>query len=225
MEFDQALAHKNPDVFDPDRLAELEMATIGVERSVQSYATALMAKYGHVSIDGRECMGCINPGNPCEVIYLSHTMMASWAEDLKHNRQGVTIMKPPPEFPRVLINPKPNRKHTNPSTSESLASTSGPPIVPFNNNPPHQIRTDSPAPRPLPDFEDYLKSCSITADDQETRDLFDHLKITTFEIFLSPYFDCQKMEDKGFSIGAAIRLHDSTPLYRNYLKNLKRPRF
>ncbi|EGG06720.1 uncharacterized protein MELLADRAFT_86396 [Melampsora larici-populina 98AG31] len=171
-----------------------------------------MRRFGCISIGGRECMGCINPANTKEAVYLSHAMMDTWAQDAVMHKHGATELLPPTgrtEFRWIPIHPKPGRRSE--YTADTVQSTSQ---IPDN-------RPESPAPLPLPEFEDYLKWAKIAPNDQATRALLVKCDIINFKAFLSPSMDVTALERLGFAFGTAVRLHDSAPSYRTDLKERK----
>ncbi|EGG11104.1 uncharacterized protein MELLADRAFT_92458 [Melampsora larici-populina 98AG31] len=188
------------------------MLGIDIQPEWQKVRVSLMRRFGCVPIGGRECMGCINPENSKEAVYLSHAMMDTWAQDAVEHKNGATEMMPPTrriEFRFIPIQSKPGRQLE--STASTTQSTSQIPI----NQP------DSPPPYPLPPFEDYLKFANISPKDQSTRDILVKCDIIDFESFLSNSMDVPTLERLGFAYGTAVRLHDRAPLYRTDLKNRK----
>lgn len=128
------------------------------------------------------------------------------------HKHGATELLPPTgrtEFRWIPIHPRPGRRAE--YAADAVQSTSQ---IPDN-------RPESPAPVPLPEFEDYLKWAKISPDDQATRDLLIRYNIIDFEAFLSPSMDVPTLERLGFAIGTAVRLHDSAPAYRTDLKERK----
>jgi hypothetical protein len=141
-----------------------------------------------------------------------------------HKQIGVTVKTPPSgeEFQWLPIS---NIRSNNQTPS---ISSLGALLAMTNHQPPAGAgapRTDSPAPRPFPKFEEYLTFCSISPDDHETRDLLTKYNIVDFEMFLSSELSCSVMAGFGFAFGPRLRLHEKAPIYRDILKKKSNPTF
>lgn len=207
--FDQATLKNHPESLAPDRVNELEMMAIDVDKAWQDVRVKLMRNFGCISIGGRECMGCINPADSTEAVHLSYSMMDTWAHDVVGGKNGATDMMPPIKRAKFHFKPihEAIRRATYPA--DTTQSTSHVP----------KIRPESPLLDPVPDFEDYLKFAKIAPDDRVTRDILAKLNIIEFESFLSPSMDVLTLVGLGIPFGTAVRLHDKAPLYRTELKN------
>ncbi|KAH9809802.1 hypothetical protein DFH28DRAFT_1132925 [Melampsora americana] len=205
--FDQATLKSHRDSLAPNEVDMLELKGIGVDKVWQDARVKLMRQFGCVSIGGRECMGCINPGNSTEAVRLSHSMMDIWAHDLVDGTNGATEMMPPIKRPEFRF--KPIHEPVRRPPADTTQSTSQIP----------DFRPESPLSNPVPDFEDYLRFAKIAPDDRVTRDLLEKLNIIEFESFLSASMDVLTLVGLGIPFGTAVRLHDKAPLYRTELKN------
>jgi hypothetical protein len=70
--------------------------TLDIDAAVQAQLTTLMALYSDFSINGRECMGCLNIENPDQAMSISHLGFNIWANDLVSSSQlqSCYFMKP-----------------------------------------------------------------------------------------------------------------------------------
>ncbi|EGG06490.1 uncharacterized protein MELLADRAFT_56145 [Melampsora larici-populina 98AG31] len=146
-------------------------------------------------------MGYIKPDDSTMVIYLTHSLIETWASDIVHKRYGATQISPPR---RVAFKWVPIDQ-----------------VKPLKGPGP-RIKSNSPALGPIPDFEDYLKFCTISPEDHTTRRLLTQYDIIDFEMFESTELTCAKMEALGFQFGPRIRLHDKVSSYRQELKRRAR---
>ncbi|EGF97660.1 uncharacterized protein MELLADRAFT_84564 [Melampsora larici-populina 98AG31] len=179
------------------------MLGINVQPDWQKARVGLMRRFGYVLIGGRECIGCINPANNKEVVYLSHAMLDTWAQDGAMHKHCATEFLPPTgrtEFQWIPIHPKPGQRLE--YTADTVQSTSQ---IPDN----------------WPEFEDYLKWAKILLNDQAPQDLLTKCDIVDLKAFLSPSLDVPTLERLEFAFGTAVCLHDSAPSYQTDLKEFK----
>ncbi|KAH9808188.1 hypothetical protein DFH28DRAFT_1070122 [Melampsora americana] len=224
LKFNRAMQHNIPNALNDEDRAAVEMSSIEVDAKVQAQRTMLMAMYGSATIGGRECMGLVNPKDTSLAMHVSHLGFDIWAKAIVNKQVGVTLKTPPSgkEFQWLPISNARSNNHS--SAINSLGAL----LAMTNNQAPAAAgapRTDSPAPRPFPAFEEYLTFCSISPDDHETRDLLAKYNIIDFEMFLSSELSCSIMAGFGFAFGPRLRLHEKAPIYRDILKKKVNPSF
>ncbi|KAH9816606.1 hypothetical protein DFH28DRAFT_927356 [Melampsora americana] len=229
LKFNQAMYHRLPDALAPSEQDEIEMSSIDIDAEVQAQLTTLMALYSDFSINGRECMGCLNIENPNQAMSISHLGFDIWAKDLVKKKKGVTIRKPPrgPEFKWVSLVPTSKSNNQIQSNSNSAIDTLSALLALNTKNNQAAVaapepQANSPAPGTPPPIEDYLKFSSIGPEDQKTRELLKKYNIVDFEMFLSEELSFAKMREFGFEFGPALRLHQKPQLYREELKKRNR---